>query len=280
MLSEGLRVPEMGAKIHGRKEFHRRELVAPIRSAVLEAGEWEQQAAHLRDSAASIFMFASMGNVLAGLDVAAYRLYRDRLLADYGDPADPVVVMLLEQLALVHLNIGQLFGKAASANSLECAGAYLAATTSLMGEFRRTALAVPAYREAVQRLERGPDPAEPCHEKNSSDSELHDREDSDESTTAIRPIGATWRTRAINRKSREASLETLASRPWVHSTGPRTDGGKLRSAQNGRATQKGELWVRQLRAELAPLMALARQMATTRDEIDGLVQRSKGPGKG
>jgi hypothetical protein len=114
----------------------------------------------LKDSAASIFMFASMGTVLAGLDVAGYRLYRDQLIADYGNPTDPIVIMLLEQLALAHLNIGQLFGKASAATSVECSSAYLAATTRLMAEFRRTALAVPAYLVAVRGLERVEEPTE------------------------------------------------------------------------------------------------------------------------
>jgi hypothetical protein len=65
---------------------------------------------------------------------------------------------------------------------------------------------------------------------------------------------------------------TLAVRPWVLSTGPRTEAGKQRSAQNGRATQKAERSIRQLRAELAPVMALARDMAATRDEMDRLLE--------
>ncbi len=74
---------------------------------------------------------------------------------------------------------------------------------------------------------------------------------------------------------REKLLEAmLARRPWVHSTGPRTKAGKQRAAQNGRATQKAERSVRQLRAELAPVTALAREMAETRDEIDRLLQRA------
>jgi hypothetical protein len=71
---------------------------------------------------------------------------------------------------------------------------------------------------------------------------------------------------------------TLASRPWLRSTGPRTEAGKQRAAQNGRVRQTGEMSVRQLRAELAPFMGLARQMATTRDEIDRLLQRATGQG--
>jgi hypothetical protein len=164
--------------------------VAPIRSAVLEPEECEQQAAHLRDSAASIFMYASMSTVLAGLDVASFRKYRDQLITDYGDPKDPVVCMLLEQLAIAHLNVGQLFGKASAATSVECSSAYLAAATRLMAEHRRTSLALTVYREAALRLERDADPPRTCPEKVTCDSKLQNRKDSDESTPARPPIGA------------------------------------------------------------------------------------------
>jgi hypothetical protein len=72
---------------------------------------------------------------------------------------------------------------------------------------------------------------------------------------------------------------TLAVRPWVHSTGPRTETGKQRSSENGRATQTAELSIRQIRAEVAPAMALAQQMATTRDDIDRLLKQARRRGR-
>jgi hypothetical protein len=137
----------------------------------------QQHAAHLRDSTAAMFMFASLGGVLKEVDVAAFRLYRDQLLEDYGNPRDPIVVMLVEQLALAHLNCGQLFYKASAVNSIECAAAYLAATTRLMGEFRRTALALPAYREAMRRLEADTEPSGPSEKSHLQDGELQEVED-------------------------------------------------------------------------------------------------------
>jgi hypothetical protein len=113
----------------------------------------EQLAVHLKDSTAAMFMFASLNPVLGDFDVAAFRRYRDKLIADSGYPHDPIEVMLVEQLALAHLNTGLLFHRASAAGSVEVAAAYLAAVTRLMAEFRRTALALPAYREAVRRLD-------------------------------------------------------------------------------------------------------------------------------
>jgi hypothetical protein len=67
----------------------------------------------------------------------------------------------------------------------------------------------------------------------------------------------------------------LANQPWLRSTGPKTAAGKARSAANGRAPQKGEKSVRERRAELAGLTALARAMAATGNGLGG---RSSGQG--
>jgi hypothetical protein len=124
-----------------------------------------------------MFMFASMNDVLKEIDVSAYRLYRDRLLADYGNPGDPIVILLVEQVALAHLNTGRLFYKASTAGSVECATAYLAAISRLMGEIRRTSLALPAYREAALRVERQAHGSEWSPGKVTCDSEIEDGED-------------------------------------------------------------------------------------------------------
>ena len=78
---------------------------------------------------------------------------------------------------------------------------------------------------------------------------------------------------AIRERKRQA---TLANRPWLHSTGPRTALGKQRSAQNSRAKQKGEKSIRQIRAELAPILALMRQMSSAREAIDDLLINQPG----
>jgi hypothetical protein len=66
----------------------------------------------------------------------------------------------------------------------------------------------------------------------------------------------------------------LARQPWVRSTGPQSEVGKKRAAENGRKRQKAEKSVRQLRAELAPIVALVRAMGTTRNEIARVFQQS------
>src|SRR5262249_4032087 len=108
-----------------------------------------------KETAGSVFMYASMGGLLRQPDPTAYKLFRDRLLHDAGDPTDPVEVMLLEQIALAHLNIGRLHYRSATAEDLEGAKASGALAIALTGEFRRTALALQQYRAAGQVLGAG-----------------------------------------------------------------------------------------------------------------------------
>lgn len=48
----------------------------------------------------------------------------------------------------------------------------------------------------------------------------------------------------------------LANRPWVHSTGPKTEAGKRQAARNGKARQLGPESVREVRRELHDLRHL------------------------
>jgi hypothetical protein len=62
----------------------------------------------------------------------------------------------------------------------------------------------------------------------------------------------------------------LRSRPWRFATGPRTAAGKARSAQNGRARQRGPVSARHLRAELADVRALLGELRAGRRSAAGL----------
>jgi hypothetical protein len=129
---------------------------AMVESATTEPTETispsEYFAGHLRETIAPLFMNASLGRALQQTDTAAFRLYRNKLLTDCGGPTDPIEVMLIEQLALAHLNMGLLHCKASNSGSVECATAYSGAASRLMGEFRRSAIALQAYRAASVRL--------------------------------------------------------------------------------------------------------------------------------
>src|SRR3954453_15879035 len=68
----------------------------------------EHFAGHLAETSASAFMYFTMAGVFRQADAPAYKKFRDRLLADCGGPTDPIEIMLIEQLAIAHLNTGRL----------------------------------------------------------------------------------------------------------------------------------------------------------------------------
>ncbi len=116
----------------------------------------EHYAEQLRECVASLFMFASMTKAFKNFDAGAFKLFRDRLLADCGSPADPIEIMMIEQLALAHFNAGLLHCRAANSSSFECAGVYSNAAAHLQAEQRRSALALQAYRIAARQLAHDP----------------------------------------------------------------------------------------------------------------------------
>jgi hypothetical protein len=112
----------------------------------------EQQAGHLKETVPALFMYASVVPVFGQIDERAYKIFRDRLLADCGSPKDPIETMVIEQLALAHLNFGLLQCRAANARQVEAVGVYSGAAARLMAEFRRSALGLQAYRSASRQL--------------------------------------------------------------------------------------------------------------------------------
>jgi len=70
----------------------------------------------------------------------------DDLFKGLGSPTDPVERMLAEQLALAHHAVGRLLACGASRAADPEVTACHASAARLMAEFRRTALALMAYR--------------------------------------------------------------------------------------------------------------------------------------
>jgi hypothetical protein len=126
----------------------------PERTEVV--GHAEHYAGHLRETTSSLFHYAAMAPAFKVIDSKAFKLYRDRLLADCGHPRDPIEIMIIEQLSLAHFSMGLLSCKAANNRQPEAVGVYSGAAARLMGEFRRSALALQAYRAAARQLAHDP----------------------------------------------------------------------------------------------------------------------------
>jgi hypothetical protein len=112
----------------------------------------DPHALRLRWSAAGVYLFGASAGVFPLVEAAAFTQYMDAVRRDAGDPADPVEQMLLEQVALAHHAVGQLFMKASAAETVGAAGVYLAAATRLTAEVRKTAVALKEYRSPAARV--------------------------------------------------------------------------------------------------------------------------------
>ena len=115
-------------------------------------------AGQLRDTAGAAFLFSSMVGTFRQADTAAFRRFRDQLLADAGAPADPIEVMMIEQIVLAHMNIGRLQFRSSTAESVEVARGYGCMAAQLLAEFRRTCLALQAFRLSARQLARADAP--------------------------------------------------------------------------------------------------------------------------
>jgi hypothetical protein len=107
-----------------------------------------QRAAHQADGLRTCVipaMMASAFPALAKFSPAAFKVHLEQTLADLGNPTDPVERMLIEQLVLAHFRVAQLHVDAGYCKGAEGMKLYTAATARLLGEFRRTALALRAY---------------------------------------------------------------------------------------------------------------------------------------
>jgi hypothetical protein len=69
-------------------------------------------------------------------------------LRDAGDPSDPVLRMLLQQIAFAHFRVALLHARAQDATQTDAADVYMAAASKLTAEFRRLVLTLADYRNA------------------------------------------------------------------------------------------------------------------------------------
>lgn len=83
------------------------------------------------------------------LSPAAFKSYLDKIIEDSGSPTDPVERQFLEQLVWAHFRIGELHVQSAVEKAPDVAVALNTAAAKLMGEHRKTGLALREYRSPV-----------------------------------------------------------------------------------------------------------------------------------
>jgi hypothetical protein len=104
-------------------------------------------ATNLRDMTGAAHLYVAVAHSLSGsVSTDAFKVYRDRLIRDAGNPTDPIEIMLIEQLAMAHFHVGRLYLKSCSVDAHKLATAYADAATRLLGEFRRCTLALEDFR--------------------------------------------------------------------------------------------------------------------------------------
>lgn len=104
-----------------------------------------QGAELLREGIFPALMASALG-LDSFVETPAFRVFLQRLMADLGNPQDPIEKMLAEQLALAHFRIAQLHIGAGQAKSQEAVKLYNTVCARMLGEFRRSCLALRALR--------------------------------------------------------------------------------------------------------------------------------------
>lgn len=85
------------------------------------------------------------------IPLQAFDVYLNQTLEAAGQPTDPILRMLIEQYVAANHKIGRLNRMSAIATSVEVARAYDASSVALLGEMRRLALSIKAYREPTSQ---------------------------------------------------------------------------------------------------------------------------------
>ncbi len=74
------------------------------------------------------------------------RAYFNTIMREAGEPTDPIERMMVEQMILAHHRIAHLYSRADLTQTPEYAKLLNGSANRLLGEFRRLALAIKAYR--------------------------------------------------------------------------------------------------------------------------------------
>jgi len=110
----------------------------------------ERDAAVVKEYLLPFYLSAIIGKPELLCDEGVKKAFDDAV-ASAGAPTDPIEKMMVEQIIFCHYRLAALQMQAAGAKTLEGVKIYNAATTRLMSEFRKFALAVRDYRLGPSR---------------------------------------------------------------------------------------------------------------------------------
>jgi hypothetical protein len=118
-----------------------------------------QQARTIREGLFPSLVATAIGHAKF-FESSAYKVFLDQFVNDAAESPDPIERLLIEQLALAHFRIGDLHcSAAASGEGIDAVKVYASAASRLLGEFRRSVLALKAYRLRPTKLRSGQTPA-------------------------------------------------------------------------------------------------------------------------
>lgn len=114
-------------------------------------GDWQQKALDQAWTAREMLFPACFSSVVGAENVEATgaKVYLNSFVRDAGDPTDPIELILLQQMLMVHHRVAQLHARAEAATGPEHLKILNGAATRLLGELRRLALAIRQYRSPV-----------------------------------------------------------------------------------------------------------------------------------
>lgn len=109
------------------------------------------KAENIREKSFAIYLAQMTRKMLKeSATIEVFEVYREKLFEASGCPTDPIECMLIEQIALAHHQIGLLYREVALAGDNNAIDTLHRAAARLLGEFRRSVLALKQYREPAR----------------------------------------------------------------------------------------------------------------------------------
>ncbi len=105
---------------------------------------------NLQQKSGASFAYSQVAaSISPNIDPEAFVEYRTRFLTDLGNPTDPLLILLVDQLLIANFAIGRLQVQSVTAALPNAAASYANCAARLLGEFRRCTLTLDALRSGT-----------------------------------------------------------------------------------------------------------------------------------